>query len=377
MGRLWVGLLLAAAVWGLAAAFVPAARQNLVFFGTSADRFCDYRFPRECAAAKKSAYRPETIRRHDACYPPLGYALVAALPRDRVRGGMLFAGLSLAVLTAAVFLSASGGIVDRAGWSVASAFLSQSLLALGVANQIVLAASGVCLFFAWNRREGWRRSLALLALALSAALKVSPALFALLLVRDRRWRDLAFFATAAGVLALMPFTWFGGWLGMADFLENLRLHAQEYVVMDAWGFIAVGRALALAAGSSLDVFRQVCGPFRLVNVMLGVVAVMLFFRNGKPAARWASDELLLALVVTLLPGCQQGYTALYFLPAMLALTVKRLTVAHLLFFALFCPVQVPIGNFTANHLIAAVAALALCFPRLEFRSIGQREGDRA
>lgn len=356
MKRLWTVLLAAAAIWASLWAFVPSARQGLVFYGSTDERFCDFMFPRECAAAERT-YRPETIGRLDACYPPLGYAVVSLFPRDKRVGGPLFAAVASALLAGSIFLCARGRMIDRIGWAATSLVCQQALLAIGVANQVLLAAAGVGVFFAFEKRSGWRGALALCALAFAAALKVAPALFSLLLIRDRRWRDFAVFATLAALLAFVPFVWCGGFGAVPDFIENLRLHSGYYTARDAWGFVAVGRPLALALGWTMDQFARACFPFRMANVVLGLIAAGLFFWNAKRP--FASDAVLLALSVTLLPGCQQGYTALYFLPAAVMLTSGRLTLGHFLFLAMFCPIQVPVGSFVANHLVAAVAALAL------------------
>lgn len=358
MKMLWTWLLVAALAWLALWSFVPRSGQGLVFYGTASDRFCDFWYPRECAASA-CAYRPETVPRMDACYPPLGYALAGLFPRDKNFGGPLFAALAAVLLMASVGLCARGGVRNRLGWAVAALFVQQMLDSLGVANQVIVAAAGVCVFFAWKDEKGWRRLWALLALSFAVALKVAPCLFALVLLRDRRWRDFALVAVVSFLLVAVPFAWFGGLAGISDFMVNLRLHAREYTVMDGWGFIAIGRAVALAIGFVLDDFRRICLPFRALNVLLALVAAVAFFRKTPAKDRPERDALLLALVVTLLPGSQHVYTGLYFLPAALALPYGRLRIEHFLFFALFCPLQLPVGGFTANHLIAASSALAL------------------
>lgn len=364
MKRLWIWFLLAGAVWTLLFAFVPGTRQELVFYGNENDRFCDYWIPRECAASV-TTYRPDTVPRLDACYPPLGYVIAGVFPRDKWIGGLLFDISALVLLMGAVFCCAKGTKWNRVGWAVASSMLGQTLLALGVANQILLAAAGVCMFFAWHAKDDWRRLVALVALSVAVALKISPALFSLLLVRDRRWRDLSVVAVCSLVLGVVPFCWHGGIVGMLDLLENLRLHSDFYTVVDGWGFIAIGRSAYLAVGRGMDAFRADYLPYRMGNVLLALALIYPFFAGKFGRWRVSSDALLLALVVTLLPGCQHGYTALYFLPAVLCLPQDRLTIGHFLFFALFCPVQVLYGGFTVNHLVAALSAMLLCITQIE------------
>ena len=64
--------------------------------------------------------------------------------------------------------------------------------------------------------------------------------------------------------------------------------------------------------------------------------------------------------ISFLPAPAQPYTGLYLAPAMLlAVKAPRLACEPLLWLAVFCVLQIPLGSGSANHALAGLAHLAL------------------
>lgn len=368
--RLFGALLVAGAVWSALAWSCPASGQFRLFGCMRHDWLCDYRYPRECAAAD-ATYRPETIERKDACYPPLAYRLAGLFPRDVRTGGILFASLAFAAFALALGLLAPGARADKALAVAALALSGPMMLAVSTANQILLAAAGVFVFFAFRHSPRRTvRALALAALALAAALKVIPALFALVLVRESRWREFLFVAALAAVFAFVPFVGYGGFEGLGDYLENLKLHAEYFNPRDAWGFVALDRSVRLGLGLPIESVRATYLWGRLATVAVSLGCLVAFFRGGR--------LLPLAAATLMLPGGSMYYTALLLIPALfeppVAKGARGRFMEAALWFLVFCPLQLPVGSGSANHALGAASLLALA--ALELVQQRDAEGGR-
>lgn len=79
------------------------------------------------------------------------------------------------------------------------------------ANTIILAVIFL-LVFMWlkDSKNAVLRELALIALACAAGIKVYPAVFGLLLIRDKRWKDAIRAVIYGGLVMFLPFLLFGG-----------------------------------------------------------------------------------------------------------------------------------------------------------------------
>ena len=348
-------LLALAGLWLAGLLFIPAARQDRVFGG---DLFGDYRMPRTCASAPNT-YRPDGLDRAHACYPAVAYLIARAFPEDVKVGGTIFmiVGLVALIVTLVILAGELGS-----GWLAVAALVASSpmLFAAYASNQILLAMSGVCLFFAWRGSDcAWRRGFAIGGLALAVALKIIPALFALVLVKERRWRDVFALGVSSAVLFLVPFVWCGGVKGFMDFIECLRLHADFFGIRDSWGFIGIDRSIRLGLGMGIESVRATYYLSRGANMAFALACLWGFWRTELWKGRGHSF-VLLSIAVVMLPGGSVIYTALLLIPAMLVRYADGMGwVEALLWVAIFCPMQIPVGRGSANALLAAVAILGL------------------
>ena len=355
-GVVWLALL-----WG-----VPAARQSLVFYESGAAAFWDYRLPQMCVASEK-VYEPEGLSRVDAPYPALGYAVAKAFPSNVLRGGILFTSFSLLALLWSVWLFA------RDGWAMAATvFMSPVLHAIGVGNQIVLTLGGVLVFLAWKDERGWRKGVAFFALATATALKIVPAAFGLLLVKERRWRDCVWLAALGVLLMIVPFAWVGGTDGLVAFAQNVRLHAEHYGPLGRYGFVAFDRSLRLLAGLPKESVQATFWIDRALNLALGLACLWRWWRTRDRR----EALLMLGAVILLVPSVTQFYSAMYVLPAVLsgngAESDGRVgLVASLLLFVAFCPLQIPFANGGPSMLVTNGALLVLFARTLVRRERGK------
>lgn len=367
---LWTAcaIVLAGVLWLVGLALGPSTKQHWLFFSKGAEWYCDYRMPRNCAEAE-CVYWPDLENRLDACYPPIAYDLVRLFPRDIQKGGLIFSlfGGIVSLAGLLVLIRAILGTDPKERVTRVAAFLSVALgypflFALNVSNQMLLAAAGVFVFMSSLGEDKGRtlRTVGLIGLSLSIALKITPGLFTMLLLKDRKWKDFVVVGILSSSLIFVPFLWHGGWTAFRGFLECLQLHADMAGIRDYWGAVGVDRAIRLALGMDIESVRASYCISRALNVLCGVGCLaILFFESSR-----MRSVVLLSVALMLLPGASFAYTGMLLVPAYLlwiseaCISTRNLLVA-LAWIAVFASLQIPVGGGSVNRALAAIAVVFL------------------
>lgn len=299
---------------------------------------------------------PPYIDKFDACYPALALAVVRLFPcsdEGALAGSLI--GLLLLGL-ACVGLAAKRDDLDGTGVGLAAAAAVLSFPTLyGVERgQLVLfAAAGVATFLATRESKGSVRELGVVALAVASVLKITPGVFALVLVRERKWQDLAVFAVVSAVLFFVPFAWYGGVDGFFAWMANASENGRHYVPLGSWGFVAVFRFVRMVLGLSCEGAWTGLGLARILSVTFGLVALWRYWKAG--------DVFFLVMTMLLVPGNMNYYTGVYLVVALL---VGRWNKAELCaWFVILCALQLPYGAFSVNRHLANVVLLGMAMWR--------------
>lgn len=187
-------------------------------------------------------------------YPPLWAVLAAPLAGVLSPQGFfdLVAAVQMPLLAASAWLA--GRILKPAAmpWWV---WTAMSLFALNLAmpshtaiwhNQPSITV-GFLTLLAFERLGAGRPVGAGVALAVAAAIKLTPAAFVIVFLLDRQWRAILAFAIAGGALGLLSIA-LAGWPAHAAFLASLA-HVKTVGLLSAINISALTAALAL--GSAL------------------------------------------------------------------------------------------------------------------------------
>jgi hypothetical protein len=373
---LTAALLASAALWCIGLAANPNGRQRNA---AVADLLMDYVPPRAMAGradAYTAAGAPGGVESRDRVYPPLCYDMMRVFPADLRVGGIVFA-----LVSSAIFVLAFGVLVRSAGASplrtaalTGAAALSAPLIASAAnANMISLAAAGVMLWAAWKDSPSpWRRYAAITALALAAMMKITPGVFALCYLKERRWREFAVFAAVAATAFLVPFAWYGGFDGFLGWLANARENASHYSSKGSWGVVPIDRTIRVLKGmSAYNTFDwSTLGASRAANVAAGFVCLLAAaFGRSDGGGRSAGHDTLLLLCgsILLIPGNMHFYTGLYlFAPFALWMGAQRdtapaipLILASVFWFLIIGPFQIPLGPGCLNRPLANLAFIGL------------------
>ena len=334
-GRLVAGIVFGIFLLGLVFSTVsvlavpsPYNPLNAVLFRDSSDSFMDFYRPITFAAAAD----PYVYVEAGAIYPPVCYVLFRivgsafgsganlsdafALRESQTGQFLLVLFLLFNVLPLAYLLYRRyrGSEVEKLLF-VGITLTSGPYLYLLERGNILLLTFWLTFFFVllYRSQTVWIRELALLALALAAATKLYPAVFGLLLVMDKRYKEAVRCAVYGLLIFFLPVFSFQGIRTLAEFIQNLS-HGVAVTVSDAyrvdWGTTLAGVYGWLGLPAATGRFHA---EALLVPALLGMVVCGFWQREV-----WKKC-LSLAMVCVMLPGFSFYYVMIFYLPPLFLL----------------------------------------------------------
>jgi hypothetical protein len=357
----------------------PSGAQANIFFEKTQDFFADY-----FNVAKMSVDRnPYWFGQIDPTpwehgYPPLCYLIFYVLARfadysnlSSFEAGFTTLGLTTAFMcmfaVALFFFALLRHAYHRQG---AQAFLlpltlfasSIFIFSFERGNIIMLAAACLTCFIIGYRSENKVVSeLALIALAVSTALKGYPAVLGLLLLFDKRYSEAARAAIYALILIFVPFLFFeGGFGNISIWLHNISLNSQVYG--DAAPVFGLG--VFAHIGSFFGDQSLAQSSLTALNTINKIVCVVALVASIFQTTRWKQVMLLLCVLV-----CVQANSARYlglylFIGVILFFNVKEHAKFDWFYLVLFVIILNPLqivsssgSNFTVGFMGMATDAV--------------------
>lgn len=155
-----------------------------------------------------------------------------------------------------------------------------------------------------------KRELSLILIAIAAGIKVYPALFGLLYISEKKWKE-SFRLICYGLATFfVPFVFFGGIGGMIQFFRN-----QMWIQKQGTSFQSIGmicRFFAKTTGNDYAYISLIC---------TFVVAFILMTSFFVQKTDWKKVALL-SIMMIILPGWSGSYTSIYMLIPMVLLFSK-------------------------------------------------------
>ena len=204
-------------------------------------RFTDYFLHLTAAVDRNQLYQSVTDVR-TGCFPPLAYLMyyflyrltplafetVATFEEMELIPGTLHVFTYYLIFSALFFflgISRTGQRNLRRDVSVfillmLSAVFFGSGYMMGNSAMLVLAML-VMAFALRDSGKAWQRETALILFALSVGFKLYPAVFGLLYLKEKRYRELGRFIVYSLTLVFLPFAFFGGLAGMQAWIGNI------------------------------------------------------------------------------------------------------------------------------------------------------------
>lgn len=270
-----------------------------------------------------------------ACFPPLVYVMYylfsRILPQDATvmynteatsTHALLLYVVYCVLLAVCFYYSVCRMLRNRAmefSLAAAVAVLVSDIFIFGVTqrgNSVMIVC--ILLMLALDLRESrhaWHRELALVLIAVAAGIKIYPAVFGLLYLMEKRWKEAGRLLLYGMICFFVPFLFFGGMEGMVQLLKNQAfVHS---MTIERFGSVKMSweRMLSLLEGrfSGLPDLSWV-GVFLTMLIFLFWIAGACFCRKTYERV------MLLAGIMVVVPFWSGLYTQIYMcLPFMMFL----------------------------------------------------------
>ena len=238
------------------------------------------------------------------------------------------------------------------------------------ANVIFIGAALINYYLVYyDHRDRTMRYLALTCLCLAAALKGYPALFGLLLLKERRYRDIVFCVILTLLLVFVPFLFLEHGLDtIPQMIKNTATNSATYLhsLNCLWGFHRVIHMACLIGHVPEAAIDTIIAVARMVAAVLVLLTIGLVLLED----RLSRQLLLIACAILLYPVNSGFYCGLYFFPVILIFfsrgeaTRRSDYVILLLLCLIICPLQLTLLHkdgtlFRATPVLANAAVTLL------------------
>ncbi len=187
-------------------------------------------------------------------------------------------------------------------------------------NSVYMVLILLFLFLYWkDSKVFWKREMALLILAAAAAMKLYPAVFGLLYLREKRFKEAVRLTLYGILLVFAPFPFFGGIEGIKTLLYNFRyitagamlggdLRSVAYLTALVGDYFGLPEAVTFAYG------EKIAWIFFAVSVFCAVLQKEIW-----------KQLILLAGIMIFFPSWSGSYTLIYLaLPLVIFLADKKM-----------------------------------------------------
>lgn len=288
-------------------------------------RFGDYFVHSYFSAIPNELY----TRMDDAfgCFPPLAYILYYTLYRltkinvylptnnhdaENMEGSLLiflYFVITIAVLFfIAILISSKSRNILKSCLLFACLMLSAPFIGSGyfVGNSVILVLPLLLLTLIWKDSSSIiLREIALLLIAISAGLKIYPAVFGLLYLKEKRWKEVGRLLIYGILFFFIPFAYFGGFQGFLLWLGHIKgtLGMLEYGRIEYIKGV-VYFILSRFNGSDSSVAYMICS---IASWLFLLLMVLLAFISRNTYRTY----LFLASLMTFYPTNAFRYTLCY------------------------------------------------------------------
>lgn len=218
------------------------------------------------------------------------------------------------------------------------------------ANSVIMALTGIIVFYTYYRDKNInKRIIGMLAIAIAASIKIVPAIFGVLLMREKRWKD-GILTFIIGVLVFyLPFFLTDGNLHML--LDNIKntTALQGFIINEYGNPLAIGHGCYVNLDSTIKYYSMLFN-YDLDTFIVGIklflllssLYIILFKKNVE---QWKVLTLLCGIMV-LIPGFSSIYNLIfYILPLIIFLNdTDKFEKKNVLYLLLFILIFLPVVN---------------------------------
>jgi hypothetical protein len=346
--------------------------QQRIFFTDPANYFMDF-YNHIKFSAMRDPYKNTNFPSSEKAYPPINYLILYPFSKlfdynTQVPGaarstqfGIMSVVIFLvfsSILLAYLINDAKNGPKIIRFLTVLAFFTSGIFLfSLERANVIFLAvvcAAFFIMFYKSNNKI--LREISLIALAVAFSLKIYPAIFGLLLLYEKQYKDILRLIIYAVLIFFLPFLFLhNGLLNIGLLIRNAKLQTDAYLFDGAFyrfGLIPVGIYFGLPK------------PQLYAALYLGFALFVLAIAQSFSMKKTWKRVLLLSCAMVLTPPWSAFYCGLYlFIPIVLFLNEEEHALSDWIYLILILlvlnPFQINNGNIPISSLISNISLIVL------------------
>lgn len=208
------------------------------------------------------------------------------------------------------------------------------------------------------------RYFSLLALCLASVLKVYPVIWGLLLLKDKRYRDIAICVVVSLLLTFIPFLYFeNGFNNIPQLLNNINENSTLFgpkFVFPRYGFAPGLYILMHFVRLDENIIDIVLLLARLFTYIMTGLSIWLFM---KKQVCWKT-MMIITISIIMFPANSGLYSLLYIFPALFLYlnsdTIQKKDYIYLgLLILTLNPIQFVLKDFSVTYLIANFSLIAL------------------
>lgn len=342
-------------MWVVAFVINPDGKQINLFFASMQDFLADASNTTGLSS-RLDPYHDDTIGLWNAAYPPLAYLLFYFFSRvGSISSGMPYLGyyihpvwLMFFIISVFVLLIVLYSLIVKQlnmyRGTVAVFFglaicLSNPVLFTIERGNVILLAAVFTSFFVFNYESENKiyKELALICLAFAAGLKMTPALFGVLLIYKRDYRAILRTVLYGLISFVAPFYLLdGGIANFQMFLHNMKMHLRVVSSESGTGLVAsCYKIMQLIYGENYVLNDAV---YNKVLFLSKIVAILLLLGMFFLKEKW-QIVLNVSLAVMLLPSVSGKYCLLYLIPCTVLFfqkcSKKKMSISYTLVFISF------------------------------------------
>lgn len=319
-------------------------------------------------------------------YLPLGYLILWPFSRLCDYGHMsltdcwhspiaIFSAMLFLLISLFFFFDSLSRLNSKKEWHRYHTFLllftSAFLFSIERGNLVFLSLAGVNYFLAYyDSKTVWKRRLALFGLCFASVLKIYPVFFGILLLQDKRYKDIAFCVGIGLVLTFLPFLFFEhGMSNVTRMYANIHTYTALYETPSTeykFGIHALCNSITWAANYTQPdrLAKHVASNIELTaQIITALLTFVSFVFAYFEKRRWLQAGLI-ALVIMYYPSHSIFYCALYLMPMIiLFLGKKECEKIDYWIAGLIClimnPIQIVFEPITLTPIIANISGIIL------------------
>lgn len=286
-------------------------------------------------------------------YPPLCYVIylffLRIVPTNQTFEGspmfktyqgstfsfMLYFSITLLVLVWLIRSIKKGNEYEKTLFLILTLLSLPFLFEFERANIILVSLIFLMLFFKFKNSDNKiLKEISLISLSVSACIKIYPAIFGLILLRERRYKDIVKVILYSIILFFLPFLLFGGFSSVGKFINNLLNTTNDFsnnVDRDKLNYTAF-------LNHFIKLLNLKGNIFNLISKIIYIFIILLSCINSLVTKIDWKRVLLLTLLMIGVPDISFTYTGIFLvLPLMFFLDdnkKRKIDVIYLILFIL-------------------------------------------